>query len=124
MTPEWKRLLAVATKEVAAVCHALPADVKRRAEAIPIVFEKRPSNALRADGVEQDTLGLFLGPSSLDSPGESPLPPQIILFLENIREAAGDAEQSLRNEIRKTLLHELGHALGWEEADLEKRHLD
>lgn len=124
MTSKWKRLLAVATKEVAAVCHALPADVKRRAEAIPIVFEKRPSSAERAEGIEPDTLGLFLGPSSLDEPGESPLPPQIILFLENIREAAGDAEQSLRKEIRKTLLHELGHALGWEEADLAKRHLD
>lgn len=124
MTSKWKRLLAVATKEVAAVCRALPADVKCRAEAIPIVFEKRPSNALRTDGIEQDTLGLFLGPSSLDSPGANPLPPQIILFLENIQEAAGDAEQALRNEIRQTLLHELGHALGWEEADLAERHLE
>lgn len=124
MMPTWKWLSAAATKEVAAVLRALPPDVKRRAEAIPIIFEKRPSSAERAEGIERDTLGLFLGPSSLDEPGESPLPPQIILFLENIREAAGDAEQALRQEIRKTLLHELGHALGWEEADLAERHLE
>lgn len=117
-------MLKVGTDEVAAVLRALPPDVKRRAEVVPIVFEQRPSRALRADGIEADTLGLFLGPSSLDDPGASPLPPQIILFLENIRDASGDDERSFRKEIRKTLLHELGHALGWEEAELAERHLD
>ncbi|MBI2437660.1 MAG: hypothetical protein HYV36_02445 [Lentisphaerae bacterium] len=93
MRPTWKWLREVGTKEVAAVFRALPADVKRRAEAIPIVFERRPSRALRVDGIEADTLGLFLGPSALDEPGVSPLPPQIILFLENIRDASGADER-------------------------------
>jgi len=117
-------MLAVGADEVAAVLQALPQDVKRRAEAVPIVFEKKPSRALIADGIEADTLGLFMGPSSLDDPGASPLPAQIILFLENIRDAAGGAERPYRKEIRKTLLHELGHSLGWEESELEARHLD
>ena len=64
------------------------------------------------------------GPSSLDEPGASPLPAQIILFLENIWDVADGAERPYRREIRKTLLHELGHSLGWEEAELEARHLD
>ena len=117
-------MLAVGVDEVAAVLQALPQDVKRRAEAVPIVFEKRPSQALIVDGIEKDTLGLFLGPSSLDDPGASPLPAQIILFLENIRDAAGGEQRSFRKEIRKTLLHELGHSLGWEESELEARHLN
>jgi predicted Zn-dependent protease with MMP-like domain len=124
MTPTWKWMLAVGADEVAAVLPALPQDVKLRAEAVPIVFEKRPSRAFIADGIEEDTLGLFLGPSSLDDPGVSPLPAQIILFLENIWDAAGAEECQYRKEIRKTLLHELGHSLGWEESELEARHLD
>lgn len=117
-------MLDVGADEVAAVLQALPQDVKRRAEAVPIVFEKRPSRALIADGVEDDTLGLFQGPSSLDDPGVSPLPAQVILFLENIWDAADGEKRPFRKEIRKTLLHELGHSLGWEEAELEARHLD
>jgi len=117
-------MLAVGADEVAAVLQALPQDVKRRAEAVPIVFENRPSRLLVADGIEEDTLGLFVGPSSLDDPGASPLPAQIILFLENIRDVAGGEERPYRQEIRKTLLHELGHSLGWEESELEARNLD
>ena len=116
-------MLAAGADEVAAVLQALPPDVKHRAEAVPIVFEKRPNRAFIADGIEADTLGLFLGPSSLDDPGASPLSAQIILFLENIWDMAGE-ERSFRKEIRKTLLHELGHSLGWEESELEARNLD
>ena len=117
-------MLAVGADEVAAVLPALPPDVKCRAETVPIVFEKRPSRELIADGIEEDTLGLFVGPSSLDDPGASPLPAQIILFLENIRDAADGEERPFRKELRKTILHELGHSLGWEEAELEARNLD
>ncbi len=117
-------MLKIGTDEVAAVLQSLPADVKLRAETVPIVFEKRPSRALVADGIEADTLGLFMGPSALDDPGASPLPAQIVLFLENIWDAAGGAERPFRKEIRKTLLHELGHSLGWEESELEARNLD
>ena len=124
MTPMWKWMLAVAADELDAVLQALPPDVKHRAEAVPIMFEKRPSRDFIADGIEEDTLGLFVGPSSMDDPGVSPLPAQIILFLENIRDAAGGEERPFRKEIQKTLLHELGHSLGWEESELEARHLE
>ena len=53
-----------------------------------------------------------------------PLPPQIILFLENIWELAEEDEAVYREEIRTTLLHELGHYLGLDEIDLEERGLD
>ena len=117
-------MLAVGADEIAAVLQALPQDVKRRAESVPIVLEKRPSRLRIADGIEENTLGLFWGPSALDDPGASPLPAQITLFLEVIWDVAGGAERPFRKEIRKTLLHELGHSLGWEEAELEARNLD
>jgi predicted Zn-dependent protease with MMP-like domain len=52
------------------------------------------------------------------------LPAQIILFLNNIWDFAEADEEAYREEIRTTLLHELGHYLGLDELDLEDRDLD
>ena len=53
--------------------------------------------------------------------GEAVMPSQIILFLENIRNVAGNDENTFREEIRVTFLHELGHYFGLDEADLVAR---
>jgi predicted Zn-dependent protease with MMP-like domain len=75
------------------------------------------------EGEDPDLLGLFVGPALAD-PDESPLPPQIILFLENLWEFSDGHEDRFREEIRTTYLHELGHYLGLDELDLEKRGLE
>lgn len=77
-----------------------------------------------ADGIEPDHLGLFTGFSLRDEEGAAGLPPQIILFLENIFEESRDSGRSFREELRRTFLHELGHYLGLEEDDLALRDVD
>jgi hypothetical protein len=57
--------------------------LRERAEQLPVTFERQPNADLQADGIEPDTLGLFTGPEFADE-GNGPLPPQIILFLENL----------------------------------------
>ena len=52
------------------------------------------------------------------------MPPQVILFLENIWELAEGDEEIFCDEIRKTFLHELGHYFGLDEADLTQRGLE
>ena len=54
----------------------------------------------------------------------SPLPPQIILFLENLWEFADADEEIFLDEVHVTFLHELGHYLGLDELDLEDRGLE
>ena len=77
------------------------------------------------DGVESDTLGLFLGdPYPDEISGDDPLPPQIILFINNLWDLAGDNEETFREEVRTTLLHEIGHYFGLDEEDLEVRGLE
>jgi predicted Zn-dependent protease with MMP-like domain len=88
-----------------------------------VIYEPRLNDALLADGYESDLLGLFVGPSFGDE-GKVPLPPQIILFLENLWEMAEEDDAFYREEVRTTYLHELGHYLGLDEIDLEERGLE
>ena len=81
--------------------------------------------ALRRDGIEPDTLGLFVGPEFAEEETTTlPLPPQIILYLENIWDLAEADEEVFRDEVHTTYLHELGHYLGLNEDDLFDRGLE
>jgi predicted Zn-dependent protease with MMP-like domain len=76
--------------------------------------------------MEADILGLFVGPSYAEAqaPDLADVPPQVLLFLENIWDYAEADVQIFREEVRLTYLHELGHYLGWDEEDLAARGLD
>jgi len=118
-------LLSLAETEVKKILHSLPHDLRIEAERVPVSFEARPNRALQADGIETDTLGLFVGePFSEAGKSSEPLPPQIILFLENLWETAEEDVPLFRTEVRTTFLHELGHYLGLDEIDLEERGLE
>jgi predicted Zn-dependent protease with MMP-like domain len=119
----WKRLQALALAEVEATLAVLPKPLRERAEKLPVTFERQPNAGLQADGIEVDTLGLFTGPDFADE-GNVPMPPQIILFLENIWDFAGDDEEIFRDEVHTTFLHELGHYLGLDEDELTERGLE
>jgi predicted Zn-dependent protease with MMP-like domain len=119
----WEKLCAVALAEVEVTVSALPKPLRERAEKLPVTFERQPNGDLQADGIEPDTLGLFAGPEFAEE-GNVPLPPQIILFLENLWDFAEGDEVIFREEVRRTLLHELGHYLGLDEDELTERGLE
>jgi len=123
MNPHWKHLQRIAQAEVQSILSALPAPLRERAAPLPVVYEARTGQALLADDYDPDLLGLFVG-AALAEPDESSVPPQIVLFLENIWEMVEGDEESYRDEVRTTYLHELGHYLGLDEIDLEERGLD
>jgi predicted Zn-dependent protease with MMP-like domain len=90
-----------------------------------ITLDPRPRKSEQLDPDDQDDLlGLFVGSAYADSQNErDTLPSAIRLYIENIRDEAEDDPKRFRHEVRKTLLHELGHYLGLEEDDLDKRGL-
>jgi predicted Zn-dependent protease with MMP-like domain len=119
----WEKLCAVASDEVERTLTSLPGPLRERAGHLPVTFERVPNAGLQADGIEPDTLGLFTGPEFAEE-GHVPLPPQIILFLENLWDLAEDDETIFREEVQTTFLHELGHYLGLDEDELTKRGLE
>ena len=122
-TDAWWRALAQA--EVARTVARLPSPLRERAEGLPLTYETTPSPELEEDGVEPDTLGLFVGePWAEIGSTTVPLPGQIILFLDNLRDYAADEEVVFLEEVRTTYLHELGHYLGLDEDELTARGLE
>ena len=121
----WQQLRTLAQKEVEVTLAELPAPLRERAQALPVTLERRPNAAHRRDGIQPDTLGLFVGPEfAHEQTTTLPLPPQIILFLENLWEMAEADEGIFRDEVHTTYLHELGHYLGLNEEDLFDRGLE
>lgn len=123
MKPDWKRLQELAQAEIEATLAELPKPLREEARKLPVTFEPAPNSGLQADGIEADTLGLFTGHDFADS-GAEVLPPQIILFLENLWDFAEGDEEAFCDEVHTTFLHELGHFLGLGEDDLTERGLE
>lgn len=123
MSEIWNDLVLVAREEVRETLRKLPRALREKARALPITYEPRPGAPLLAEGLAPDTLGLFVGEDYADE-GQSVLPAQIILFLENIWEMVEGDEDAFRDEVHTTLLHELGHYLGLNEDDLYERGLE
>ena len=69
--------------------------------------------------LDEDLLGLFEGCSRADGLPESPMDlPRIRLFLDSLWDFASQDLAIYRQEVRITLLHELGHYLGLEEDEV------
>jgi predicted Zn-dependent protease with MMP-like domain len=81
-----------------------------------------PDRVLHRD-VDPEILGLYAG-TPLGETESSPmrLPDRVYIFKRNLERIAADRDE-LIEQLRITLLHELGHHLGWDEDDLAERGL-
>lgn len=122
---EWLRRVAQAEEAVRAMLDALPPALRPLAKKVPVEYQPEPSEALIADGIEADSLGLFVGAThdEADS-GVSSLPPKIVLFLGNLWDYADEDREVFEEEVQTTYLHELGHYLGLDEEELFDRGLE
>jgi predicted Zn-dependent protease with MMP-like domain len=110
-------LTKMARAEVHAALRSLPTEIRALVQRVPVFFEWLPDAEDVAYGVELDTLGLYE-----EGTPEAPTP-RIRLWLKNLWDLAGEDATVFRAEVRITLLHEIGHLLGWNEQDVEERGL-
>ncbi|MDX2132522.1 MAG: metallopeptidase family protein [Planctomycetota bacterium] len=112
------------------VIDALPRGVRALLDEIPVVVDDVPDAALLREMGEDDPLallGLHTGVAFTEQSVEhhAELPADIRLFREGIVDHAGgwdgpDADDAVREQIRVTLLHEIGHQFGLDEDDLDR----
>lgn len=122
---QWEQLTQMADEVIEETLDTLPLEIQVHARLLPLLLEPFPSPDLQEEGLDQDILGLFVGESLADRGASSaPLPGQILLFLNNIWDYAQEDPGEYREEVRLTLLHEIGHYFGWDEQDLFDRNLD
>jgi len=124
MTMSFEELLRRASRIVTRLQKRLPAQIAPLARAVPVHYERVPSESVLEDGFDPDILGLFSGsPYGSEYRESDPAPPQIFLYLENLWDFAEGDLQAFGEELRVTYLHELGHYLGWDEEELALRGL-
>jgi predicted Zn-dependent protease with MMP-like domain len=107
-------LSKIAQAEVSAALEELPPPIRGLVATVPIFLEPCPDPGDVERGVEPDTLGIF---------EEGAATPRIRLWLENIWALSRSDTDVFRQEVRTTLLHEIGHLLGWSEEDVDDRGL-
>jgi predicted Zn-dependent protease with MMP-like domain len=114
---DYERIIA---DEVESTLATLPAEFRERLGPVTILVELRPSRDLVEDGFDPRLLGLFEGATSaeLESADVPATVTRIVVYSHNHASAFED-EASLREEVRVTVLHEIGHFFGLDEDDLD-----
>ena len=108
---------------------SLPGEFRERIHNLAIFVEDKPRLAKKSRGAAETgrpgtarplVLGVYQGrPATQRSVFDLPTgPDRIILYQKNI-EAVCRNEAEIRHEVRQTVLHELGHYFGMDEAQLK-----
>jgi predicted Zn-dependent protease with MMP-like domain len=116
ISPERFEQLALAVADE--VLEELPPELRAEAETVILETAEQPT-AEQCNGEGRLLLGLYEGVPLIDRHVDAALlsPDRITLFRLPLQ-AAARTEVELRHQIRKTLIHELGHFFGFDEEDL------
>jgi predicted Zn-dependent protease with MMP-like domain len=115
----------IAYRNVQTVLHRLPAELKEVVAQCSIELVMMADCLQEEPELEPGLLGLFEGASRMDThdalhPADLP---RIRLFIDVLWDYAEGNPSIFSEEVRTTLLHELGHYLGLDEVDLIARGL-
>jgi len=110
----------IIVEEVEATLSLLPAEFRERLGSIAILVELRPTPDLIEDGFDPRLLGLFDGATSAElASADTPATVTRIVIYSHNHASAFEDEASLREEVRVTVLHEVGHFFGLDEDELD-----
>ena len=102
----------------------LPAQFAEFLEEVPLEIRRRPTRKqLERVGLDEDhlLLGLYDGiPLTMRSVEHSGVRPAVIYIFKEDVELASDSEEDLVEQVRTTVLHEIGHHFGMDEDDLDE----
>jgi predicted Zn-dependent protease with MMP-like domain len=108
--------LAAFEQLVAQALDDLPPEIAERMDNVAVVVEAWPRSG-------DDLLGLYEGINRLERAGGYHLatPDRITLYWRPILEEVGSSDpEAIRSEVRKTIIHEVAHHFGFDDAELER----
>jgi predicted Zn-dependent protease with MMP-like domain len=116
-----ERFESLTFRVVEAILGELPPDLRAEAENVRLEIVEAPAPE-QARNLGGSLLGLYEGVPLVYRRFDAPLlqPDRITLFQNNLQ-ATARTEVELRAQIRKTLVHELGHFFGFDEEELRAR---
>ena len=110
----------VAETVIRQVLERLPEAVREKMAVCAIELDWMEKAVSQEPDLADDLLGLFEGRAWGEPEDEMPGGlPRVRLFLDNLWEYSGRDRAVFREELRITLLHEIGHYLGLDEAQVE-----
>lgn len=107
-------------EEIARAMGRLPKFLQEASGAagVAVLAEDRPPRDT-GDQAGDALFAEFVGPTSaVFASGDSPHPPTVVLYRSTF-ESECDTVEEFREELYLTLIHELGHFLGFDEDELE-----
>jgi len=115
-------------REVDRAMGGLPADMRKDLGGVPVTVEDIPKSEDLLDGdppLSPTILGLFRGPAIGEpcSPEDGPVCRSVVLYRKNLARAVNSRDELLE-QIRVTLLHEIGHLRGEDDLELAARGLE
>jgi predicted Zn-dependent protease with MMP-like domain len=110
-------------KEAGEALDSLPPEFRRRIQNVAVLVEDLPPEPLpsKPGQPRRILLGLFHGvPLTQKSVFQGPIgsPDYVVLYQKNI-EAVCSSEAEVREQIRRTVIHEMGHYFGMTEEQLK-----
>lgn len=122
---EVERMLDVTLEHLERTVRELPQLWQERLKGVPLLVQRLPSEDMVRGGLDPRALGLFEGPMHVDSEALETAPQltRIVLFAENLALDFPD-DEDFGEQVRITVLHELGHYFGLDEDDMVRLGLD
>lgn len=112
------------------VINALPPEIRKQLDEVPVVVEDEPSNEVLRDmdldpnDRPSDLCGVHQGiplPDRAPTSDAVTLPSVILIFRGPILRMVEEENLDLREQIEITLLHEIAHHFGFTEEELDDR---
>ncbi len=101
---------------------SLPEELKNQLENVALIIEENPpGRATFRKGGREDLLGLYHGVMKKDRGFGygNVLPDQIIIYRKPLERMSSSLDD-LRENVRQTVIHEIGHYFGFDEEELQR----